>query len=74
MRDFHAVVKELKLYLLNNKEIKVLDKDVADALELSQANFATLKRRNSMPYANLLMFCKKEKLCCSELFFREEPS
>ncbi|MEA2091873.1 MAG: hypothetical protein U9O83_05870 [Campylobacterota bacterium] len=69
MRDFHGVIRELKLYLSSNRNKKVLDKDVADALKMSQANFATVKRRNSTPYKNILEFCKKEQLCCSEIFF-----
>lgn len=72
MRDFKEVIKELKFYLSNQQDIKVLDKDVANALSMSQANFATLKRRNSMPYESILKFCKKEELCCSELFFSDE--
>lgn len=69
MRDFHGVITEIKLYLAVGKSKKVLDKDVADALGLSQANFATIKRRNSTPYRNILEFCKEENLCCSEIFF-----
>jgi DNA-binding Xre family transcriptional regulator len=69
MRDFHSIIKVLKVYLHKNSNKKILDKDVAIALEISQANFATIKRRNSIPYVNLLEFCKKEKLCSSELFF-----
>ncbi|MFT7004200.1 MAG: hypothetical protein ACJAWW_001553 [Sulfurimonas sp.] len=69
MRDFHGVIEELKLYLSISEQKKVLDKDVAVALNMSQANFATIKRRNSTPYRNILEFCKKENLCCSEIFF-----
>jgi len=69
MRDFEAIIVELKLYLSLDADKKVLDKDVADALKISQANFATIKRRNSTPYKNILEFCKKEQLCCSEIFF-----
>ena len=69
MRDFHGVIKEIKLYLAVGKKKKILDKDVADALQISQANFATIKRRNSTPYKNILEFCKEEELCCSEIFF-----
>ena len=69
MRDFKAIVKELKFYLGNSKAKKVLDKDVAIALQMSQSQFATLKRRNSTPYVNILKFCKDEELCCSEIFF-----
>lgn len=72
MRDFKDIIKELKLYLSKNRQIKVLDKDVANALEMTQANFATIKRRNSTPYVNILKFCKKEDLCCRKLFFEDE--
>ncbi|WP_455757822.1 hypothetical protein [Sulfurimonas sp.] len=69
MRDFKAILKELKLYLADSKNVKVYDKDVAKALGITQVNFATIKRRNSTPYESILRFCKKEELCCSEIFF-----
>ena len=69
MRDFEAIIVELKLYLVLSKNKKVLDKDIAVALNISQANFATIKRRNSTPYKNILEFCKEEDLCCSNIFF-----
>ena len=69
MRDFHAILKELKLYLADSKNIKVYDKDVATALGISQMNFATIKRRNTTPYENILKFCQKEGICCDDIFF-----
>jgi len=69
MRDFHSIIKVLRVYLAKGKKIKVLDKDVASALEISQSKFATIKRRNSIPFENILEFCKKKELCCSEFFF-----
>lgn len=69
MRDFHSVIKELKLYLADKKSGKILDKDVANELGITQSQFATIKSRNSTPYANILEFCKREDICCVELFF-----
>jgi len=69
MRDFRSIVRELKLYLANNKSAKVYDKDVANALGITQMNFATIKRRNSIPYENIILFCYKEDICCNEIFF-----
>ena len=69
MRDFHGVIKELKLYLADGKSVKVLDKDVANELGITQAQFATIKSRNSTPFVNILEFCKREDICCIELFF-----
>ncbi|MDQ7045002.1 MAG: hypothetical protein Q9M32_03700 [Sulfurimonas sp.] len=69
MRDFQDILKALKVHLANNKHVKVYDKDVASSLGITQMNFATLKRRNSIPYENIINFCKKEGLCCSDVFF-----
>jgi len=70
MRSFLEVIDALKEYLSSNKNIKILDKDVAKALNISQSNFATIKRRNSIPYEHILLFCHKEELCCNTLFFK----
>ena len=48
---------------------KVFDKDVADALGIPQATFATMKKRNSIPYAELLEFCAIKKISVNWLFF-----
>jgi len=69
MKSFHSIIAVLRAYLANSKDIKILDKDVAKALGMSQANFATLKRRNSIPYENILEVCKKEELCCLDIFY-----
>ena len=69
MRDFEAIIKKLKLYLADGKSKKILDKDVASELGITQSQFATIKSRNSTPYVNILEFCKREDICCVELFF-----
>ena len=69
MRDFKALIEKLKIYIADGKERKIYDKDVASALDIPASRFATIKRRNSIPYESLILFCKKEKLCSNELFF-----
>jgi len=69
MKDFHAILKELKLYMSKGKKVKIFDKNVAEALGITQMNFATIKRRNTIPYENILIFCKKEGISCSDIFF-----
>jgi len=63
------VIRELKLYLSQKSTKKVLDKDVANILGMTQAKFATIKKRNRTPYEAVLKFCKKEELCCCKIFF-----
>jgi len=48
---------------------KVFDKDVADALGIPQATFATMKKRNSIPYEEILEFCAAKKISVNWLFF-----
>ncbi len=48
---------------------KVFDKDVADALNIPQATFATMKKRNSIPYEEILEFCAIKKISVNWLFF-----
>lgn len=69
MRNFHSIIVALKEYLALTQDTKIYDKDVAKVLGLSQAHFATIKKRDSIPYAHILIFCKKEQLCCNEFFF-----
>ncbi|RRS32191.1 MAG: phage repressor protein [Epsilonproteobacteria bacterium (ex Lamellibrachia satsuma)] len=48
---------------------KVFDKDVANALNIPQATFATMKKRNSIPYEEILEFCALKKISVNWLFF-----
>jgi len=48
---------------------KVFDKDVADILSIPQATFATMKKRNSIPYEEILEFCALKKISVNWLFF-----
>ena len=69
MRDFLSIIDVLKVYVSKNKVTKVLDKDVAKLLNMSQSRFATLKKRNTIPYENVLLFCKEKEQCCLEVMF-----
>jgi len=48
---------------------KIFDKDVATALNIPQARFATMKKRNSIPYKEILEFCAIKKISANWLFF-----
>lgn len=67
MRDFKNIITVLKEHI--SKEKKVYDKDVAALLNMTQSNFATIKRRNSIPYLEILEFCREENLSCCDIFF-----
>ena len=69
MRDFRTIIEILKVHVADGRSDKVYDKDIATLLDISQAKFATIKKRNSIPYAEILKFCKQEDLSCCDIFF-----
>jgi hypothetical protein len=70
MDEFRLVIEKLKDILSEGKEgVKVFDKDVASALTIPQATFATMKKRNSIPYREIMEFCAMKKLSINWLFF-----
>ncbi len=67
---FTDVIERLKLVLSESiMGRKVFDKDVADVLNISSSTFATMKKRNSIPYEEILEFCAIKKISVNWLFF-----
>lgn len=70
----NEIIERLKDVLsTDGKNGKVFDKDVADALELTQANFATMKNRNKIPFSNILDFCALKKISINWLLYNQNP-
>jgi len=68
--SFNDIIEKLKDVVSETKiGGKVFDKDVAQALNIPQATFATMKKRNSIPYAEILEFCALKKISVNWLFF-----
>lgn len=74
MLDVSEIIDKLKDILsADGKNGKVFDKDVANSLELSQANFATMKNRGKIPYTNILNFCAVKKISINWLLYNQNP-
>lgn len=70
MYDLRNVIAKLKEIISEEKKVKkVFDKDVADALAIPQTTFATMKKRNSIPFKEILQFCATKRLSINWLFF-----
>ena len=68
------IIEKLKDVLnTDGKNGKVFDKDVANSLQLSQANFATMKNRGKIPFSNILNFCAKKKISINWLLYDQNP-
>ncbi len=75
MLEIIEIIEKLKDVLSNGKDTgKVYDKEIATALNLTSVNFATIKKRNSIPFSNILDFCAIKKISINWLLYGQDPS
>lgn len=74
MIDFSEVMQRIKTLLSSKiKKDKVLDKDIALALDIEPQNFAVIKRRQRIPFEAIAHFSKKHKISMNWILFAQKP-
>ena len=74
MNSFANIVEEIKSIVSSEfSPKKVFDKDVAEVLGISQMNFATMKKRDKIPFSELLDFCAKKSISINWLLYGQSP-
>lgn len=74
MVNLNEVIERLKDILAEELSGKrILDRHVAEALEINQPTFASLKSRGSVPYQQLLDFCARKKISINWLLYDQAP-
>ena len=74
MIDFHEVMQRVRdILLIQTKKEKILDRDIADSLDLDPQYFAVIKRRKKIPYEPLAHFCKNHKISLNWLLMAQKP-
>ncbi len=74
MRSFEDIVERLKDIISQQVgQKKVFDKDVAGVLGIEPVNFATMKKRDKIPFRELSEFCAKKKVSLNWLLFDQAP-
>ena len=74
MKNFLEIVEEIKSIIsaeFSGK--KIFDKDVADTLGITQMNFATMKKRNKIPFSELLDFCATKSISINWMLYGQSP-
>ncbi|MDD3009639.1 MAG: S24 family peptidase [Arcobacter sp.] len=74
MQNYNEILEKIKDILsqeIGNK--KVLDKDIAIALEINYDNFRKQKARNSIPYYEIMSFLAKRNISINWFFFNQLP-
>jgi len=74
MNSFAVIVEEIKNIISSSYHSKkVFDKDVADILGITQMNFATMKKRNKIPFSELLDFCASKSISINWILYGQSP-
>ena len=74
MQNYNEILEKIKDILsqeLGNK--KILDKDIAQALDINYDNFRKQKARNSIPYYEIMSFLAKRNISINWFFFNQLP-
>jgi hypothetical protein len=75
MFNINEIIEKLRDVLSSEKDNgKVFDKEIANALDLTSVNFATMKKRKSVPFSNILDFCALKKISINWLLYGQDPS
>lgn len=74
MNSFPDIVEEIKSIVSSEfKDRKIFDKDVADILGITQMNFATMKKRNKIPFSELMDFCAGRSISINWILYGQSP-
>ncbi len=74
MNSFTDIVEEIKSIISSDfASKKIFDKDVADVLGITQMNFATMKKRNKIPFNELLDFCATRSISINWILYGQSP-
>ena len=74
MKNFIEIVEEIKdIISQEHPGKKIFDKDIADVLGISQMNFATMKKRDKIPFNELLDFCALKAISINWLLYGQSP-
>ena len=74
MRKFLEIIEEIKSIVSSEfGSKKIFDKDVADILGISQMNFATMKKRNKLPFGELMDFCATRSISINWMLYGQSP-
>ncbi len=72
MNEFKTILIKLKEILASGSKVKVLDKDIAVALNIKPTTLASYKRRDKAPYRAILTYCHDNRLDVRKILFDDK--
>ncbi|MBL0708236.1 MAG: LexA family transcriptional regulator [Sulfurimonas sp.] len=74
MKTFINIIKKIKTIVSREYDSKIIfDKDIADLLGVPQMNFATMKKRNRIPFNELMDFCASRRISINWILYGQSP-
>ncbi len=74
MIDFQEVMKRMKKILsLQMQKEKILDKDIAQALQLDPQYYAVIKKRKKIPFEAIAYFSQQYKVNMNWILLAQKP-
>ena len=74
MIDFHEVMQRIqKILSIQTKKEKILDKDIALALQLDPQYYAVIKKRKKIPFESIAYFSYLHKLNMNWILLAQKP-
>jgi len=73
MNSFDEIIEKIKDIISSEvPKRRVFDTDVAKEIGVLPATLASAKKRNSILYREIMLFCAKRKICINWLFFNQD--
>lgn len=70
--EIEEIINRIKdIISVEKPDKKVFDKDVANVLGIKGLALATMKQRNKIPYAEIIAFCAKRRICINGVLFSQ---
>jgi phage repressor protein C with HTH and peptisase S24 domain len=69
---FNEIMQRLKVVIKEDlKKENIIDKDIAKVLDINQSTFAVMKKRNKIPFEQIMAYCAKQKVSINWVFYNQ---
>ena len=71
--DFNSVMEKTRVHLKEKHNKKILDQDIAVALEITKEHYCRCKKANKIPLEAIMKFCVKENIVINYILYDQLP-
>lgn len=71
--NFIGVMEKIRMHLKDKNNKKVLDQDIAKALDISKEHYCRSKKANKIPLESVMKFCVKENIVINYILYDQTP-